>query len=126
MKKIIVFSFMCFAVTSFGQGFLHKDRQKIVYGNGNNVVLRGLRLGGWMVQAEKDGQITWLEEVFKMTCDLLNWCAANKIYLISNLHKTPRDQEKDAAISNYDVSKPSLWEQMQRNKVEMLWQNIFR
>jgi hypothetical protein len=41
------------------------------------------------------------------------------------LHKTPGDQEKDAAISNYDVSKPSLWEQMQRNRVEVFWQNIF-
>jgi hypothetical protein len=39
---------------------------------------------------------------------------------MSNLHKTPGDQEKDAAISNYDASKPSLWEQMQRNKVEAL------
>jgi hypothetical protein len=33
------------------------------------------------------------------------------------LHKTPGDQEKDAAISNYDESKPSLWEQMQINIV---------
>jgi hypothetical protein len=33
------------------------------------------------------------------------------------LHKTPGDQEKEAAISNYDASKPSLWEQMQINKV---------
>jgi endoglucanase len=50
MKKIIVFTFLCFAMTSFGQGFLHRDGQSIVDGNGKNIVLRGLGLGGWMVQ----------------------------------------------------------------------------
>ncbi|WP_281227845.1 cellulase family glycosylhydrolase [Flavobacterium aquiphilum] len=197
MKKIIVFSFMCFAMASNGQGFLHRDGQKIVDGNGKNIVLRGLGLGGWMVQegymiqtgafagpqykikqkitdvigeknteefykaykangitkrdidslaawgfnsirlpmhynlytpaiqAEKDGQITWLEEGFKMTDDLLNWCAANKIYLILDLHATPGGQGKDAAISDYDASKPSLWESAaNQDKMVALWEKL--
>lgn len=56
---------MCFIVASFGQGFLHGDRQNIVDGNGKNVVLRGLGLGGWMVQEEKDRQVTWLGKSLK-------------------------------------------------------------
>ena len=38
------------SIASFGQGFLHRDGQNILDGNGKNVVLRGLGLGGWMVQ----------------------------------------------------------------------------
>jgi aryl-phospho-beta-D-glucosidase BglC (GH1 family) len=183
MKKIVLIFLISLSVSSFGQGFLHRNGQNIVDGNGQNVVLRGLGLGGWMVQEgymlqtgsfagsqhvikqkitdligtknteknydaykangitkrdidslaawgfnsvrlpmhynlytlpiEKEkvsGQNTWLEEGFKMTDDLLKWCAANKIYLILDLHATPGGQGKDANISDYDDSKPSLWE----------------
>ena len=46
----------------YSQGFLKADGKKIVNGNGNNVLLRGIGLGGWMVQEgymlrlNKDGQ----------------------------------------------------------------------
>jgi endoglucanase len=197
MKKIIVFTFFLFAITSFGQGFLHRDGQNIVDGNGKNIVLRGLGLGGWMVQegymiqtgafagsqykikqkitdligvknteefykaykangitkrdidslaawgfnsirlpmhynlytpaieTEKNGQITWLEEGFKITDDLVKWCAANKMYLILDLHATPGGQGKDAAISDYDDSKPSLWESAaNQDKMVALWEKL--
>ena len=32
------------------QGYLHTDGQKIVNGSGENVLLRGMGLGGWMLQ----------------------------------------------------------------------------
>ena len=35
------------------------------------------------------GMNTWLEEGFNMTDELLGWCAANKIYLILDLHAAP-------------------------------------
>jgi endoglucanase len=196
MKKIIVFSFMCFTTVSFGQGFLHRNGQKIVDGNGKNVVLRGLGLGGWMVQEgymlktsdfaspqfvikqkitdligakntaefydaykangitkrdidslaawgfnsvrlpmhynlytpsiqEENGQITWLDEGFKRTDELLSWCATNKMYLILDLHATPGGQGKDAAISDYDDSKPSLWESAaNQEKMTALWKKL--
>lgn len=197
MKKIILILFVSLSVSSFGQGYLHRDNQNIVDGNGKNIVLRGLGLGGWMVQegymiqtgafagpqhkikekitevigaknteefykaykangitkrdidsltawgfnsirlpmhynlytpaieAEKDGQITWLEEGFKMTDDLLSWCAANKIYLILDLHAAPGGQGKDAAISDYDGSKPSLWESAaNQDKMVALWEKL--
>ncbi len=35
------------------------------------------------------GQNTWLEKGFAMTDSLLQWCKANKIYLILDLHAAP-------------------------------------
>lgn len=179
----------------FGQGFLHRDGQKIVDGSRKNIILRGLGVGGWMVQEgymlktdgfagtqfkikskieeligteatndfykaylkngitkrdldslaswgfnsvrlpmhynlytlpiEKEtvaGQNTWLEEGFKMTDDLLKWCEANKMYLILDLHAAPGGQGMDANISDYDTSKPSLWESdANKKKMVALW-----
>jgi endoglucanase len=197
MKHLFLLCFAALSFSSFSQGFLHRDGQKIVDGNGKNIVLRGLGLGGWMVQEgymiqtgafagpqykikqkitevigekgteefykaykangitkrdidslaawgfnsirlpmhynlytlpienEKNGQITWLEEGFKMTDDLLKWCTANKIYLILDLHATPGGQGKDANISDYDTSKPSLWESTaNQDKIVALWEKL--
>ena len=197
MKNIILFSVLCFSVASFSQGFLHRDGQNIVDGNNKNVVLRGLGLGGWMIQEgymlqtgafagpqykikqkitdligventeefykaykangitkrdidslaawgfnsvrlpmhynlytpaienEKDGQITWLDEGFTMTDNLLNWCAANKMYLILDLHGAPGGQGHDANISDYDATKPSLWESTaNQDKMVALWKKL--
>ncbi len=52
------------------------------------------------------GQQTWLEKGFAMTDALLDWCKANDIYLILDLHATPGGQGHDAAISDYDDTKP--------------------
>jgi aryl-phospho-beta-D-glucosidase BglC (GH1 family) len=197
MKKIIFILLVWLPTVGGAQGFLHRDHQKIVDGKGQNIVLRGLGLGGWMVQEgymlktgnfagpqykikekiievigneatekfyqtykdngitkkdidslaawgfnsvrlpmhynlytpaienEKNGEITWLEEGFKRTDALLKWCEANKIYLILDLHAAPGGQGKDAAISDYDGSKPSLWESAaNRNKMIAFWKKI--
>lgn len=187
MKKIY-FGLIIFylVLTSYNdvsaQKFLHTEGQHIVDGNGKNVLLRGLGLGGWMVQEgymlqtgnfagsqhiikqkikdligeektklfydaylangvtkrdidslsawgfnsvrlpmhynlytppiedEKNGEITWIEKGFRMTDDLLKWCKENKMYLILDLHAAPGGQGNDANISDYDTTKPSLWE----------------
>lgn len=197
MKKVIVALQLLFSFTIFGQGFLHRDGQKIVDGNGNNIILRGLGLGGWMVQEgymlqtqpfaspqyqikqkiqdvvgeqgtkefyaaykangitkrdidslakwgfnsirlpmhynlytppieqEKNGEITWIEEGFTMTDNLLKWCEANKIYLILDLHAAPGGQGNDAAISDYDTTKPSLWQsEANQKKMIALWKKL--
>jgi endoglucanase len=198
MKKIVLIAFISFSIASFGQGFLHRNGQEIVDGNGKNIVLRGLGLGGWMVQegymlqtgsfagpqhvikqkivdlvgaknteefydaykangiTKRDidslaawgfnsvrlpmhynlytlpleqeavsGQNTWLEEGFKMTDELLKWCAANKIYLILDLHAAPGGQGKDANISDYNPAKPSLWESTaNQDKMVALWEKL--
>ncbi|MGV3696687.1 cellulase family glycosylhydrolase [Flavobacterium sp.] len=190
--------FMFVSITSSSQGFLHRDGQKIVDGNGNNVLLRGLGIGGLMVQEgymlktadfagpqyqirqkitevigeknttefynaykangltkrdvdslaawgfnsirlpmhynlytlpiEKEpvkGKNTWLEEGFKMTDELLDWCAANKMYLILDLHAAPGGQGMDANISDYDTSKPSLWQSTaNQDKIVAFWKKI--
>jgi hypothetical protein len=41
----------------------------------------------------KKGENTWLEEGFKMTDDLLKWCADNKMYLISIFMQHRADRE---------------------------------
>ena len=182
----------------FGQGFLHQDGQQIVDGSGKSIILRGLGVGGWMVQegymlktdgfagtqfairnkieeliGKKDtdtfykaylkngvtkrdidslklwgfnsvrlpmhynlytlpiekekvaGQDTWLEEGFQMTDALLKWCEANEMYLILDLHAAPGGQGMDANISDYDTTKPSLWEsEANKKKMVAFWLKV--
>ena len=197
MKNLLLLSILI-SFSSFSQGYLHSNGQKIEDENGKNILLRGLGLGGWMIQegymlktgsfagpqykikekitdilgAEKTqkfydaykqngitksdidslaawgfnsvrlpmhynlytlpieketvpGENTWLEEGFKRTDELLNWCAANKIYLILDLHAAPGGQGNDANISDYDTTKPSLWQSLaNQDKMIALWQKL--
>jgi len=197
MKKTILFSALL--LSQFGTSQLLKTSgQKIVNDKGENIQLRGLGPGGWMLQEgymlktadfagpqykikekiaeligedgmnefykaywkngitkqdidflakagfnsirlpmhynlytlpiEKEpvkGKNTWLEEGFKMTDDLLQWCATNKIYLILDLHAAPGGQGNDVNISDNDKSKPSLWENEENQKKTIaLWKKL--
>jgi len=197
MKRAIVISALL--LSQFGTSQLLKTSgQKIVNDKGENVQLRGLGLGGWMLQEgymlktadfagpqfkikekiaeligedgmnefykaylkngitkqdidflakagfnsirlpmhynlytlpiEKEsvkGQNTWLENGFKMTDELLQWCKENKIYLILDLHAAPGGQGNDANISDNDKSKPSLWESEENQKKTIaLWKKL--
>ena len=70
-----------------------------------------------------EGQQTWLEKGFVLTDSLLAWCAANKIYLMLDLHAAPGGQGNDVAIS--DASAVRLW-QSEANKQKMiaLWRKL--
>ncbi len=71
------------------------------------------------------GEQTWLEKGFEMTDQLLQWCAENELYLILDLHAAPGGQGNDAAISDYDSSKPSLWESdANKQKTVALWRKL--
>ncbi|MBS1565088.1 MAG: cellulase family glycosylhydrolase, partial [Bacteroidetes bacterium] len=71
------------------------------------------------------GQNTWLEKGFAMTDSLLRWCAANKMYLILDLHATPGGQGNDLPISDRNSAKPSLWEsEANRQKMIALWHRL--
>jgi hypothetical protein len=71
------------------------------------------------------GQNTWLEKGFAMTDSLINWCKANQMYVILDLHAAPGGQGKDAAISDYNPAKYSLWEsEANRNKTIALWRKL--
>lgn len=71
------------------------------------------------------GEITWLDKGFAMTDSLLKWCAANQIYLILDMHAAPGGQGENADISDYDSSKPSLWESTaNQEKMIALWRKL--
>lgn len=197
MKRAILLSAVL--LSQFGTSQLLKTSgQKIINDKGENIQLKGLGLGGWMLQEgymlktadfagpqykikekiaeligedgmnefykaylkngitkqdidflakagfnsirlpmhynlytlpiEKEpvkGKDTWLDEGFKMTDDLLQWCTDNKIYLILDLHAAPGGQGNDANISDNDKSKPSLWENEEnQRKTVALWKRL--
>jgi hypothetical protein len=71
------------------------------------------------------GADTWLPKGFAMVDSLLDWCKKDNIYLILDLHAAPGGQGKDANISDYDTSKPSLWESAEnRRKTIALWRKL--
>jgi len=194
MKKYIIYIIFFFAVSLNGQN-LRTLGKKIINSDSEEVLLKGVGLGGWMLQegymmnssgaadaqyefiekltnligAEETekfytnwrknfvtkqdvdriaklgynsirlpmhynlftlpiemeaiaGENTWLTTGFEMVDELLNWCESNEIYLILDLHAAPGGQGKDVAISDYDVSKPSLWEsELNKSKTVALW-----
>lgn len=177
---------------------LKADGQRIADQNGNDVILRGMGLGGWMIQegymletssfantqskirakiedligasnteafydawianhcTKKDidslaawgfnsirvpmhynlftlpiekepvtGKNTWLSKGFALTDSLVKWCSAKNIYVILDLHGAPGGQGHDAAISDYDATKPSLWESdANKQKTIALWRKL--
>ena len=71
------------------------------------------------------GGNTWLEKGFAMTDSLISWCKANRMYVILDLHAAPGGQGKDAAISDADPTKPTLWESdANKNKTIALWEKL--
>ncbi len=71
------------------------------------------------------GENTWLTKGFDMVDSLLYWCEQNSMYLILDLHAAPGGQGYNAAISDYDPDKPSLWEsQENRDKTVALWAKL--
>ncbi len=71
------------------------------------------------------GGNTWLDKGFAMTDSLINWCKANHMYVILDLHAAPGGQGKDAAISDYNPAKPSLWENdLNKAKTIALWRKL--
>ncbi len=199
-KSAVIFLLLILMGTNTlsGQGYLHRDGKFIYDGEGNEVILRGIGTGNWMLQEgymmqtsdvagtqhefhaklvqtigeEKTelfydkwlrdhftktdvdsmkswgfnsvrvamhykwftppiedepavGEITWIDKGFVMVDSLLRWCEDNEMYLILDLHGAPGGQGKDANISDYDPSKPSLWEsQLNKNKTIALWKKL--
>jgi endoglucanase len=197
-KWYLTATILLLSFNGYSQGFLKANNTKIVNGNNQEVLLRGIGLGGWMLQEpymlglsdvatnqtqirskiqaligetnttefynawlgnhvrkvdvdslkawgfnsirlpmhynlftlpiEQEpvpGQDTWLDKGFALTDSLLKWCKANQIYLILDMHAAPGGQGKDAAISDYDNSKPSLWQNvLNQQKTVNLWRKI--
>ena len=200
MKKIIFYLFfsVLISVQTNAQNLLKADGKIITNELGDTVLLRGMGLGGWMVQegymlqtagfanpqheiratiealigttatdsfynawlanhfreADVDslkawgfnsvrlpmhynlftlpiedepvpGQQTWLTKGFELTDSVISWCSARQMYVILDLHAAPGGQGYDAGISDYDETKPSLWESPEnRKKMASLWKRL--
>ena len=71
------------------------------------------------------GEQTWLTKGFALTDSLISWCAQNDMYVVLDLHAAPGGQGMDANISDYDDTKPSLWESAaNRAKMVALWARL--
>lgn len=71
------------------------------------------------------GEITWIDKGFSLIDSVVKWCSAQEMYVILDLHGAPGGQGKDANISDYDPTKPSLWEsQANKDKTVALWRKI--
>ena len=71
------------------------------------------------------GSQTWLSEGFEIIDELLRWCSEREIYLILDLHAAPGGQGYNADISDYDPTKPSLWEsEANKEKTVELWRKL--
>ncbi len=199
MRKVI-FSLLLFSsfVLQAQNSYVHASGKQIVDPQGNNLILRGIGTGNWMLQEgymmqtsgvagtqwefrkklvetiglEKtnqfytawldnhfrkidvdsmvkwgfnsvrpalhykvftlpiedepvQGENTWLEDGFKRLDNLVEWCAANKMYVILDLHGAPGGQGKDSNISDYNSTKPSLWEsELNKAKTVALWRKL--
>jgi len=95
---------------------------------GFNCVRPALHYNLFTLPIEKEpvqGVNTWIESGFVRLDSLVKWCAANKMYVMLDMHGAPGAQGKDAAISDYDASKPSLWEsELNKAKLIALWRKI--
>lgn len=66
----------------------------------------------------------WNEQGFKILDNVLNWCSMAGVYVIIDLHAAPGGQSNNN-ISDYDSSKPSLWESEEnKTKTVKLWRKI--
>ncbi len=71
------------------------------------------------------GENTWLDKGFTMTDSLVSWCKQNNMWVILDLHAAPGGQGYDVGISDYDETKPSLWESTEnQDKTIALWKKL--
>ena len=71
------------------------------------------------------GKDTWLETGFDIVNKVLEWSLPHEMYVILDLHAAPGGQGKNADISDYDDTKPSLWESDEnKRKTVALWTKI--
>jgi endoglucanase len=66
----------------------------------------------------------WNDQGFTILDNIISWCSAAGIYVIIDLHAAPGGQSNNA-ISDYDNTKPSLWEsEANKTKTVELWKKI--
>lgn len=67
----------------------------------------------------------WNNQGFALLDNIISWCTAAGIYVILDLHAAPGGQSDNSGISDYDSTKPSLWESAEnRSKTVRLWDRL--
>jgi len=73
------------------------------------------------------GTDRWNEDGFRRVDDLLRWAAANRMWVILDLHAAPGGQGTDLAISDRDPAQPSLWDSAEnQRRTVALWRELAR
>lgn len=103
MKKLILVVILLSSNFIYSQGFLHASGKKIIDGSGNEIILRGIGLGGWMLQEGymlKTSAFANSEHEFR-----------NKIKLLVGETKTAEIYKlyHDSAVREIDVRQISEW-----------------
>ena len=71
------------------------------------------------------GQNTWLTKGFDLLDSVVSWSEEAGLYVILDLHAAPGGQGYDQGISDYDPTKPSLWESVHnKSKTVALWHKL--
>jgi hypothetical protein len=71
------------------------------------------------------GENTWLTKGFDLMDSVVAWCSANEMYVIFDMHGAPGGQGANKEISDYDPTKPSLWDKQEnKDKTVALWKKI--
>jgi aryl-phospho-beta-D-glucosidase BglC (GH1 family) len=78
-------------------------------------------------QEPERGHDTWLLTGFDLLDQLVDWCTQEEIYLVIVLQVAPGGQGRASSANDYNVSKPSLWEDDENiRKTIALWREIAR
>jgi aryl-phospho-beta-D-glucosidase BglC (GH1 family) len=67
----------------------------------------------------------WNDQGFTLLDNIISWCTEAGVYVILDLHAAPGGQSNNSGISDYDSTKPSLWESADnRSKTVRLWDKL--
>ena len=67
----------------------------------------------------------WNDQGFTLLDNIISWCTEAGVYVILDLHAAPGGQSNNSGISDYDSTKPSLWESADnRSKTVRLWDRL--
>jgi hypothetical protein len=94
---------------------------------GFNSVRLPMHYGLFLDPSAPAGTDRWNEDGFHHVDDLLRWAAANRMWVILDLHAAPGGQGTDLAISDRDPAQPSLWDSAEnQRRTVALWRELAR
>jgi endoglucanase len=119
-----------------------KTKLKALIGDANTTTFYNTWLDNHVTKADIDSIKNWgfnsvrvpihyeyftngITKGYQVLDSIVSWCRKDQIYAIIDLHAAPGGQGTDASISDYDSTKPSLWEsQTNQDLTVSLWKSI--